>query len=104
MAERLLSGRKCDPAERVRPGPKSFCRLFDIGEEIRLSLLDEVDGGSVFPERDDLGACLDLDALIGAASLLELRFEADEPGPGISEDRLLSTARGPALEAGEATR
>ena len=42
--------------------------LAALGQDIGLSLFDEVDGGSVVVERDDLGTRVNLDLLIAAVS------------------------------------
>ena len=51
---------ECDLAERVA-GTERLGRLASVGQDIGLSLFDEVDGGSVVVDRGDLGTRLNLD-------------------------------------------
>ena len=51
---------ECDLAERVA-GTQRLSRLTAIGSNIRLSLFDEIDGGSVVIERDDLDTGVNTD-------------------------------------------
>jgi hypothetical protein len=65
-----LSGQEdCNLAERVA-GAESLRRL--AGEDIGLSLFDEVDGGSIVVERDDIVARLNLDLAQRGRKLVEL--------------------------------
>src|SRR5215211_8291804 len=69
---RSLTGQEeCDLAERVA-GAESVRRLATVGEAIGLSLFDEVEGGSVVVERDDLGTGLNLDLTHCGRKLAEL--------------------------------
>jgi Pyridoxamine 5'-phosphate oxidase len=63
---------ECDLTERVA-GAESLVRLATLGQNIGVALFDEVDGGSVVVERDDLGTGLDLDLAHGGRKLVELR-------------------------------
>ena len=56
-----------DLTERVARAESSGC-LPTVGQNIGAALFDEIDGGSVVVERDDLGARVDLDLLTAAAS------------------------------------
>src|SRR5512144_947301 len=51
---------ECDLAERIAR-PESLGRFTTGAQYIGLSLLDEVDGGSVVVDRNDFGARFDLD-------------------------------------------
>jgi len=60
-----------DLAERVSR-PEGLGHLVTAGQDIRVSLFDEVDAGSVAVERDDCGTCLDLDLAHRGRELVEL--------------------------------
>ena len=63
---------ECNLAERVA-GAESLGRFTTLGQDIGLPLFDEVDGGSVVVERDDLGTRLNLDLAHRGRKLVELR-------------------------------
>jgi hypothetical protein len=71
---RPLSGQEeRDLAERVAR-TESLGLLAPVGQDLGLSLLDEVDGGPVVVERDDLGTRLNLDLAHRGRKRTELRF------------------------------
>ena len=51
---------------------ESLARLATFSVDIGLSLFDEVDGGSIVVERDDLGTCLNLELAHRGGQLVEL--------------------------------
>ena len=63
---------ECNLAERVA-GAEGLRRVAAAGENIGLSLFDEVDGGSIVVDGDDLGARLNLDLAHDRRKLVELR-------------------------------
>jgi hypothetical protein len=67
----LSSQEECYFAERIA-GAESLGRLGTVAQYIGLSLFDEVDGGSVVVDRDDFGACFDVDLTHHARELVEL--------------------------------
>jgi hypothetical protein len=63
---------ECDLAKRVS-GAETLDRVATVTQGIGLSLFDEVDGGSVVVERDDLGTRFDLDLAHRGRNLVEFR-------------------------------
>ena len=68
----LAREEECDLTECVA-GAESLGRLPTVGQNIGVALFDEIDGGSVVVERDDLGARFDFDLTRRGRELIELR-------------------------------
>ena len=72
LAVRCSRQEECDLPERVA-WAESLGRLATVGQNIGVSLFDEIDGGSVVVERDDFGARFDFDLTHRGRELVELR-------------------------------